>query len=85
MPVISRFLGIAISMFHREHEPPHFHAAYGDFEVSISIRDGTVRGTFPRRATRHVMEWLGLHRAELLVNWDRARNKLPLNPIAPLE
>lgn len=26
MPVISRFFGIVIFMFWREHAPPHFHA-----------------------------------------------------------
>ena len=29
MPVISRFLGIAISILYDDHEPPHFHATYG--------------------------------------------------------
>jgi hypothetical protein len=30
MPIISRFFGIVIFMFWREHAPPHFHAKYGD-------------------------------------------------------
>jgi hypothetical protein len=28
MPEISRFLGIIIKMFLKEHNPPHFHAFY---------------------------------------------------------
>ena len=31
MPVISRFLGIIISMFWNDHAPPHFHAKYSEF------------------------------------------------------
>jgi hypothetical protein len=31
MPEISRFLGIVIAMYYRDHAPPHFHAIYGDF------------------------------------------------------
>ncbi len=85
MPVISRFLGIAIAILYRDHEPPHFHASYGDYEVTVSIRDGVVTGRFPRRALQHVLEWADLHREELLANWDRARTKQPLLPIAPLE
>jgi hypothetical protein len=30
MPVISRFLGIAIAILCRDHDPPHFHAVYGE-------------------------------------------------------
>jgi len=29
MPEISRFLGIVIAMYYKEHAPPHFHAKYG--------------------------------------------------------
>lgn len=30
MPVVSRFFGIVISLNYRDHNPPHFHASYGD-------------------------------------------------------
>jgi hypothetical protein len=32
-----------------------------------------------------VMEWAAQHREELAENWERARQELPLNRIAPLE
>jgi len=37
MPEISRFLGIVIRMFYRDHAPPHFHAYYGDYEIIVEI------------------------------------------------
>lgn len=85
MPVISRFLGMTIAILYRDHEPPHFHARYGDCDVAVGIRDGTTIGTFPPRALALVLEWLDLHRDELLANWERARAHQPLHPIAPLE
>jgi hypothetical protein len=85
VPVISRFLGIAIAILYRDHAPPHFHATYGDFEITVAIRDGAVNGRFPPRALAHVLEWAGLHRDELLENCDRARAHDPLHAIAPLE
>jgi hypothetical protein len=54
MPEISRFLGIVITMFYNDHEPPHFHAVYGESAVTISIHDGSVKGDFPKRALRLV-------------------------------
>ena len=85
MPEISRFLGIVIGMFYREHAPPHFHAVYGEFEVTIEVETGIVAGRFPRRALGLALEWQNLHRSELLENWERARKGEPLKRVAPLE
>ena len=56
MPEISRFLGIVIAILYRDHEPPHFHATYGEHEITVGILDGLVTGRFPRRALGHVLE-----------------------------
>ena len=37
MPRIAEFFGIVISMFYKEHAPPHFHAVYGQFEATVTI------------------------------------------------
>jgi len=57
VPILSRFLGIVIVMYYRDHEPAHFHAKYGDYEITVEIQTGVVGGTFPRRALRHTLEW----------------------------
>ena len=85
MPEISRFLGIVIGMFYSEHGVPHFHAVYGEHEISVEVESGTVHGEFPVRARRLVLEWAILHRQELIENWQLARQGQPLNRIAPLE
>lgn len=85
MPEISRFLGIVIGMFFREHGVPHFHAVYGEYKITVEIESGKVRGEFPDRAQRLVLEWGELHTQELLENWERARQRQSLRPIAPLE
>jgi hypothetical protein len=85
MPVICRFLGIAIAILYRDHNPPHFHAIYGEHEITVGIDDGSVTGKFPRRAQALVLEWLALHREELRANWERARAGEPLVPVPPLE
>jgi hypothetical protein len=85
MPEISRFLGIVIRMYYADHRHPHFHAVYGDYEIIVEIQSGIVRGCFPPRALRAVMEWTQLHKDELLDNWHRCRSKDVLRKIAPLE
>jgi hypothetical protein len=85
MPEISRFLGIVISMLYDDHQPPHFHAQYGEYDVSVEINTEVVEGRFPRRALRAVMEWHELHRDELLADWALAQRHEPLQKIPPLE
>ena len=72
-------------MHSREHGPPHFHAVYGSYAVDFYIRSGRAIRKFPKRALRLVREWAGLHRDDLLANWDAAREHRPLNRIEPLE
>lgn len=86
MPCISRFLGITIFMYYKDHNPPHFHAKYNGREVQISI-DGlaVLEGELSRRAMTHVLDWAELHQDELMENWHRAAVAQALQPIAPLE
>jgi len=85
MPELSRFLGIVIGIFPRDHPPPHFHAVYGEYQITVDIKTGVVQGTFPKRALRHVLEWYDEHQQELLETWDwiQAGNYPP--KIKPLE
>ena len=85
MPEISRFFGIAVAMFYREHGPPHFHATYGEHHVIVEIESLVVEGNFPPRAVGLVLAWARLHRVELAENWERARAGEPLRRIPPLE
>lgn len=86
MPEISRFFGIVIKMFFNDHNPPHFHAEYGDDAAEFDIRDLTVLGgRLPPRIVGFVVEWGLLHQQDLLDDWNRATAKQPLVPIPPLE
>jgi len=72
-------------MFYEEHGVPHFHAAYAGQKASVEIQSGATHGQLPPAIQRLVLEWAALHRAELLENWQRARQGQPLARIAPLE
>jgi hypothetical protein len=71
MPEISRFLGIIISMYFDEHNPPHFHVQYNDFRAIIEINSLNISaGNLPARVRGLVEEWAELHREELLAMWE---------------
>ena len=86
MPEIGRFLGIVIRMFLDDHNPPHFHAEYGDDAALIDIRNLSVfGGRLPPRVMGLVIEWVTLQREEPFVDRERARAQQRLLEIAPLE
>ena len=37
MPTVSSFYGIFIKMLFDDHNPPHFHAEYGEYELMVKI------------------------------------------------
>ncbi len=71
-------------MFFNEHNPPHFHAEYQGFKVSISIEDGVVEGKMPKRALKLIFEWLEIHKDELIENWKSIEETGNYNKIDPL-
>ena len=44
MPEVSRFYGIVVKIFSDDHNPPHFHAEYGEHEVLVNINTLAIRG-----------------------------------------
>jgi hypothetical protein len=86
MPEISRFLGIVIAMYYREHNPPHFHVRYNEYRASVSIRElALLEGKLPPKVLGLVVEWASLHQQELMEDWILAEELQVLRPIEPLE
>lgn len=86
MPTISVFYGIIIQMFWDEHNPPHFHAKYGEFEALIGINDfSLIQGKLPSKALALVVEWASIHQNELIENWNLGKSNLGFKKIEPLK
>ncbi len=86
MPEIARFFGIIIRMFYDDHNPPHFHAEFGDQKAVIDFRGNILIGDLgSRTALKLVREWIDLHQAELAEDWGLARAGKQIKRIAPLE
>jgi hypothetical protein len=86
MPTISVFFGIVIRMYYGDHAPAHFHAFYQGHEALVAVQTlEVIAGALPRRALELVFDWAELHRQELMDNWQKAQDHLPLDNIEPLE
>ncbi|MBX3043267.1 MAG: DUF4160 domain-containing protein [Ignavibacteriae bacterium] len=79
MPIVSTFYGIIIKMFFRDHNPPHIHAIYGEFNALVDITTlELIEGDLPPRAFKLVQEWGQKYQVELLEMWNKQNfQKLP--------
>lgn len=80
MPEIARFYGILIKIFFtNEHNPPHFHALYGEYNGSFDIKTlKMLEGDLPNRAQKLVIEWAKQHQDEIMTMWEtKTLKKLP--------
>jgi hypothetical protein len=86
MPTICIFDGIKITMYYRDHYPPHFHAMAGDEEAEIGIDPIMIlEGRLSRSVRAKVIEWAAIHQAELRADWELARGQRVLQSIEPLD
>lgn len=71
MPTIHRGDGWKITMYYRDHEPPHFHIVTRDNrEAQIRIEDLTVMiGDVPSKTVREAAVWASKNKSILLAKW----------------
>ena len=85
VPRLSYFYGISIYMYPRDHNPPHFHAIYGEFSAVVLVATGEIiSGGLPRRAERLVSEWLRVHTNEIYQAWLNLQSGKSVDAIEPL-
>ena len=82
MPIISMFYGIIIRLYlmdQQQHNMPHIHARYAEFEAAIDLENAEIlAGELPRKQLRLVQAWIELHRDELFADWElAAQGELP--------
>lgn len=60
MPTIDTIDGIDINVYNGDHNPPHIHAIYNEYEVRINIKTGKqlTGGSMPNAQLRKIERWL---------------------------
>lgn len=87
MPELSRFLGIVIKLLFKDtsqHNKPHIHVYYGDYEASVGIDGELLAGSLPVKQLRMVQAWLAIHEEEAYAAWNKAVQGEQFNKIDPL-
>ncbi len=63
----------------KEHNPPHIHAIYGEYEASFYIENGKIyEGEFTKSGKRLVKLFIDKNRDKLMEMWETEKyEKLP--------
>lgn len=72
-------------MYWKDHNPPHIHFSYQEYECTISVMERIVDGQAPVKVIAKVNEWIDLREAEILSLWEKAQRGEKLNKIEPLK
>lgn len=82
MPRLCHIDGVTVWMDYLGHNPPHFHARFGEHDISVDIRDFRVMaGNLPKSKEKVLFRWANEHRQDLLDRWDDASNGREVRPI----
>lgn len=87
MPELCRFYNIIIRMMYSDigqHNKPHFHVFYNDFEASVGIDGELLAGSLPVKQLKLVQAWAAIHEDELYKAWNNAVRQIPFDKIEPL-
>ena len=87
MPELSRFYNIVIKMLfsdNSQHNKPHFHVLYNEYEASVGIDGELLSGSLPLKQLRMVMAWAAIHEDELYAAWNKAVRNEHFDKIEPL-
>lgn len=87
MPELSRFYNIIIRMIfmdNSQHNKPHFHVQYAEYEASVGIDGELLAGSLPVKQLRLVQAWAAIHEDELYAAWNLAVQGRPFGKIDPL-
>lgn len=64
-------------MYDFDHNPPHFHSIYAEYEVLRDIRDLSVlRGEMPANKLKQIIKWAKLNQQFLLEEFEALNPKL---------
>lgn len=87
MPELSRFGGMVIYMLfkdNKQHNKPHVHVFYGDYEAVISIDGELLAGALPHKQLKIVVGWLAYYEEEAYAAWNLAVKGEHFKKIPPM-
>lgn len=78
VPCVCEFDGIVVYVYHRDHNPPHFHVRCGGKSAAFDIETlKLTEGSLPAARRRQVRAWAKSRQKELRASWELAAAHQP--------
>lgn len=87
MKKLSEFEGMVIKLLYNDtvqHNKPHVHVYYGEYEASIGIDGDMLAASLPIKQLKMIIGWLALNEEEAYRAWNKAVKGEPFDKIKPL-
>lgn len=87
MPELCRFGGMVIVMLFndiKQHNKPHVHVYYGEYEASIGLDGELLAGSLPSKQYKILVGWLLYNEEEVYKAWNLAIQGEHFNKIKPM-
>ena len=68
----------------RQHNKPHVHVYYGEYEAAIPIDGELLAGSLPQKQFKMIMGWLAFHEEEAYKAWNQAVKGEHFDKIKPM-
>lgn len=68
----------------KQHNNPHVHVYYGEYEAAIGIDGELLAGSLPYKQLKMVTGWLAFHEEEAYAAWNLAVRGEHFNKIKPM-
>ena len=69
----------------KQHNKPHVHVYYGEYEAAIAIDGELLAGSIPKKQYKIIIGWLAHHEEQAYAAWNLAVQGEHFDKIPPLE
>ena len=67
--------GISFNIYTHDHNPPHVHIKYAEYEIKVSLVDFSImKGNLPRNKQKEAVAWVKKNHKKLLNEWTKYTN-----------
>ncbi len=72
MPTFYIVDGVKIELFFDDHNPPHFHAVFAEYDALIEISTSKIlKGDLPKNKQKLILKWAYKNKQTLIAIWNK--------------
>lgn len=75
MPTYFIIDGVKIELYFKDHNPPHFHAIFSEYDAMIEIKTQSIlNGSLPGNKKKRIIQWAKSNEKTLMAIWNNLKD-----------